>query len=86
MTEQMATAIGTIAATCTTVAFIPQVVQVVRTRSTHDISLAMYLIFTVGVVGWLTYGWWLNSLPMIIANSITLFLALTVLYYKIKYK
>ncbi|CAG0938802.1 Sugar transporter SemiSWEET [Gallionellaceae bacterium] len=77
--------IGSIAATLTTTAFIPQVWQVWRTRHTHDISLGMYAIFTSGVAMWLIYGLSLGSWPIIIANSITLMLAGAVLVMKIRF-
>ena len=67
--------IGSVAATLTTSAFIPQAWQVWRTRHTADISLGMYTLFTLGVALWLAYGLELASWPIIIANSITLLLA-----------
>jgi len=77
--------IGSVAATLTTTAFIPQVWQVWRTRHTHDISLGMYAIFTSGVAMWMLYGLLLGSWPIIIANSITLLLAGAVLVMKIRF-
>ena len=77
--------IGSIAATLTTTAFVPQVWQVWRTRHTADISLGMYTLFTLGVSLWLSYGILLSSWPIIIANSITLLLAGTLLLLKIKF-
>lgn len=77
--------IGSIAATLTTTAFIPQVWQVWRTRHTHDISLGMYAIFTSGVAMWLIYGLLLGSWPIIMANSITLLLAGAVFIMKIRF-
>lgn len=77
--------IGSIAATLTTTAFIPQAWQVWRTRHTLDISLGMYAIFTSGVAMWLIYGLLLGSWPIIIANSITLLLAGAVLIMKIRF-
>ena len=74
--------IGSIAATLTTICFIPQAVQVIRTRETKAISLWMYIMFTAGVAFWLLYGITLGSPPMIIANSITLPLAATILIIK----
>ena len=76
---------GTIAATLTTTAFIPQVWQVWRTRHTKDISLGMYAIFTSGVAMWLVYGILLASWPIIIANSITVCLAGAVLLMKLHF-
>lgn len=77
--------IGSIAAILTTVAFIPQVWQVWRTRHTHDISLGMYIAFTSGVAFWLIYGILLGSWPIIISNGITVCLAGTVLIMKIRF-
>lgn len=69
------TLIGLMAACCTTVAFIPQVIQILRTGNVDGISLMMYSVFTVGVTCWLIYGLALEDLPMILANTITLILA-----------
>ena len=77
--------IGSIAAALTTLSFVPQVWQVLRTRHTHDISLGMYAIFSCGVAMWLVYGIQISSLPIIIANSVTLLLAGTVLVMKIRF-
>jgi len=77
--------IGSAAATLTTVAFIPQAWKVWRTRHTADISLGMYILFTLGVALWLAYGILLESWPIIIANCVTLLLAGMVLVMKIKF-
>jgi MtN3 and saliva related transmembrane protein len=76
---------GYLAATLTTVSFVPQVIQVWRTKHTKDISLGMYSIFTAGIAVWLIYGVMLGSMPIIIANSITILLAGSVLAMKLKY-
>ena len=76
--------IGYIAAFMTTAAFFPQTMQVIRTRDTRSISLAMYILFTSGICFWLVYGLIIESLPMTIANSITLVLASIILYMKVK--
>ena len=77
--------IGSIAAALTTVAFVPQVWKVWRTRNTHDISLGMYALFTCGVAMWLVYGVLLGSWPIVIANSTTLLLAGAVLLMKLRF-
>ncbi len=74
--------VGLIAAFCTTFAFIPQVVQLYKTRITTGISLGMYCIFTTGVFMWLIYGFILSSPSLIIANSLTFIFALSVLVMK----
>ncbi|WP_288842011.1 SemiSWEET transporter [uncultured Deefgea sp.] len=75
--------IGMSAALCTTIAFVPQVWQVWRSRSAKDISLGMYLIFITGVGLWLVYGFMLGDWPLILANTVTLALAGAVLVMKI---
>lgn len=76
--------IGFLAAICTTISFLPQVIRTIRTRNTSGISLGMYSVFVVGVSLWLVYGIMINDLPMIIANAITLILAALILLLKIR--
>ncbi|MBN2442110.1 MAG: SemiSWEET transporter [Spirochaetales bacterium] len=78
------TIIGFVAAVCTTASFLPQVIKTLRTKQTKDISLLMYIVFTLGVLLWLSYGIIKKDLPIIIANTITFLLAVCVLVLKIK--
>ncbi len=80
------TFIGLAAATLTTTAFVPQVVRAWRTRSTHDISLPMFLALAVGIVLWLIYGALIGDLPLIVSNLVTLVLVLLILLLKLRYK
>lgn len=75
--------LGMLAGFCTTVAFVPQLVKVMRTKAAHDISTSMYLIFIVGLILWIIYGAYHDSLPIIIANSCTLFFASAILFVKL---
>ena len=77
--------IGFFSGFCTTIAFVPQAYKVWKTKSTKDISLLMFVVFTTGIVGWLIYGILSDNLPIIIANIITFFLALSILIAKIKF-
>ena len=86
MIEFIMSYIGFFAAFCTTIAFLPQAIKVYKTKSTKDISLYMFLIFTIGVLSWLIYGLIINDLPVILANAVTLILSFFILIYKIKYK
>lgn len=76
---------GYMAAVLTTVAFVPQALKTIRSRDTSGISLAMYIIFTIGIACWFGYGLALGSWPMIVANSITFVLAAVILGLKIRY-
>ena len=75
--------LGYTAAALTTFSFIPQAWHTFRTRDVSGISLAMYSAFTVGIVLWLAYGAILGAWPVIIANIVTLVLALSILAMKI---
>jgi MtN3 and saliva related transmembrane protein len=78
-------AIGIVAGTLTTIAFVPQLYRIVSTRSAHDISWWMFGIFSTGVALWLWYGVRLDALPVILANVVTLVLALAILVLKWRY-
>ena len=78
--------LGFVAAFLTTASFIPQAVKVIKTKHTHDLSLYMYSMFFVGVGLWLVYGIIINSIPIILANFITLIFSGIILFMKIKYK
>ena len=77
--------IGLLAAILTSTAFAPQAIKAIRTQNTEGLSLGMYLIFTVGIACWLIYGIYLNDLPIILANSVTLMFSMTILILKIKH-
>ncbi len=82
----LVTAIGLLAATLTTISFIPQAVKIIRTKHTKDISLWMYICLLVGLVCWLIYGIMLMEVPIILANSVTFVFVAAILVMKIKYK
>ncbi len=77
--------LGTVAGILTTIAFLPQVLKVWRSRSARDISLGMYAIFATGVACWAVYGWILAIWPVIIANVVTLILVAVVIGMKLRW-
>ena len=78
--------IGYAAAFCGTVSLIPQIIKLWKERSAKAISATMYLIYTFGVVLWLIYGIMINSIPLIIAEIITLVLSTVILIMKYLWK
>jgi MtN3 and saliva related transmembrane protein len=78
--------IGYMAAFGTTISFLPQAIKTIQTKDTSGISLPMYALFTAGTLLWLIYGIMSGSLPVAIANAITLIFASIILIYKIRYK
>ena len=78
--------IGYCAAILTTASFVPQAWHTFKTRDVRGISLSMYSAFTAGVACWLVYGLLLGAWPIVIANCITLALALAILVMKLRYR
>ena len=79
------TLMGYVAGVCTTSAFLPQAIKIVKTKHTKDISLIMYSVLTTGVVLWCTYALINHDWPLALANGVTLFLAGWILILKIRY-
>ena len=77
--------VGFIAGTLTTVAFIPQVARIWKTRSARDVSLPAFITFTAGVALWLAYGILLQDTAITLWNSVTLLLAIAILWMKIRF-
>jgi MtN3 and saliva related transmembrane protein len=73
------TIVGSIAAVCTTVAFLPQAIKTIRFRHIKDLSLGMYILISIGLSMWMVYGVLLHDWPLIISNSIALILTLAIL-------
>ena len=78
--------VGTIAAILTTSSFLPQVIHTFRSKDARGISLGMYMVFITGVSCWLIYGLLLRAWPIVVANAITITLALAILVMKLRYR
>ena len=78
--------LGLLAGGLTTAAFVPQVYKTYKSKSADSLSLTMFLVFFVGIILWLIYGIYVNSLAMIVTNSITAGLSLLLIYFKLTFK
>ena len=78
--------LGLAAGSCTTIAFLPQVIKTWKSGSAKDLSLGMFSFFCFGVLLWLVYGIMVNDVPVIAANLLTLMLASTLLFFKLRFK
>jgi len=77
--------IGLIAATLTTAAFLPQVYKTWKTKDVTGLSLPMVLMLFIGIALWLAYGFLMESISIILANSITIVSIFLLVYFKIKH-
>ena len=82
---QLADLVGYVAASLTTLSFVPQALLTFRTRDVRGISLGMYSVFTAGVALWLAYGLAIGAWPLVAANGVTLALALAILVMKLRF-
>lgn len=80
------TALGLLAGACTTFSFVPQLLKIWKSKSTHDISLAMYAVISTGVLLWLVYGLLVRDVPIIVANAVALFFTVGILAFKLRYR
>ncbi|MDR0306045.1 MAG: SemiSWEET transporter [Chitinispirillales bacterium] len=78
--------VGSIAGILTTVSLLPQVIKTYRSKSAKDLSLGMFLLFTLGVLMWLVYGIGIQKTPIIAANGVTLVLAGMLLAAKFRFR
>ena len=78
-----ATILGCLAGFLTTSAFVPQVWKIWKSKSAADLSLGMFIVFSLGVFCWLVYGILIFQAPIIFWNAITLILALAILLMKL---
>ena len=77
---------GYLAAILTTAAFLPQLIKTIKTKKADDVSLTTLVMFIIGVVSWIIYGYIISSYPLLIANVITLVLNLLILISKLYFK
>jgi MtN3 and saliva related transmembrane protein len=77
--------VGSTAAACTTLCWLPQSVKIIREKRTEGISLITQSVFTLGTALWAVYGLLLNNRPVLYANGVTLVFALAILILKLRY-
>ena len=83
---EFVTAVGFTAGALTTVAFLPQLQRTWRTKSADDVSLAMLLTFTTGVLLWFVYGLLVQSWPIVVTNVVTFLLTAAILILKLRFR
>lgn len=78
--------LGYLAGICTAIVFLPQTIQTIKEKNVSGLSLETYIIYCVGMISWILYGIYLNSIQMIVFNTISLFFGSIILYMIIKNK
>ena len=78
--------LGLVASFFTTSSQIPQVYRTYKTRDVSSISLSTYVIITIGLLLWLTYGLIKQDLPLIVANCTMVMLTFAITVMKIVFE
>lgn len=86
ITPQVINYIGYLGSFLSCITFIPQVYQSWKSKSVGDLSFLMILIVITSTIVWLVYGYFVNSGPVIMANTVVLALSLMLLYFKLTFK
>lgn len=78
--------LGLIAGTLTSIASVPQVIKVFKTKNTDDLSALMLVILILGLSLWVWYGLKKEELPIIISNAFAVLLNVILLFCKLTFK
>jgi len=78
--------IGSLAAFLTTAAYVPQAYKTIKTRSTASLSLPTYVMLFMGTCLWAVYGIYIEDIPVLAANLVTVALAGIILVLKLTAK
>jgi MtN3 and saliva related transmembrane protein len=86
LSRWMTELIGLLAGFCTTLSLVPQLHRMWKAKSAHDISLAMFFVFGLGVVLWLLYGIGIRSVAVVTTNSVSLVLVVVIYSLAVHYE
>ena len=79
------TILGLLGGALTTSSFLPQVIKSWKTKSTGDVSIWMFLLLTTGIFIWAVYGFMIGSFPVVVANTFSFILSVTMIIFKLIY-
>lgn len=82
----MQTVIGVTASICTAVSLFPQLVKIIREKKESDISYWMLAILITGLALWVWYGFVAEDYIIIVSNSVSLLINISVLALNLFYK
>ena len=78
--------IGLAAGICTASSLIPQVIKTIKEKRAEEVSLLMLFVLMAGLILWIIYGFKRNDMPIIITNSFSLLVNITMVFLRIRYK
>jgi MtN3 and saliva related transmembrane protein len=64
---------------------VPQVVKTIKEKKAEDVSLFMLVVLMLGVATWVVYGILRDDMPIIVTNSFSLLVNITMIVLRLKY-
>jgi MtN3 and saliva related transmembrane protein len=77
--------VGLFAGICTASSLLPQLIKTIKEKKAEDISKGMLFVLMTGVATWIVYGILRDDFPIIITNSFSLLLNITMVFLRFKY-
>lgn len=77
--------IGILAGILTSSSMIPQVVKTIKEKKAQEVSLTMLVVLMLGVATWVVYGIIRDDMPIIVTNSFSLLINITMIILRLKY-
>ena len=84
--SEYAQILGIIAAVGGAFVFFPQVLKVIKTKHTKDLSLIMYILVALNNLTWIAYAFAVQERAILLAQTLIFPMGLIILFYKIRYK
>ena len=78
--------IGIIAGICTGVSLLPQLIKIIKDKKADDISYFMLFILLAGLAGWVWYGILKEDYPIIITNSFSFMVNITIIFFTVRFQ
>ena len=78
--------LGLAAAIISSLLYVPQVVHMIKRKSTKDVSYIFLLLSIIVSILWIIYGYFEDSIPLILCDSIIFLLTIIMIGCKIYYE
>jgi len=80
------TIVGISASVFTALALLPQLVKIVKSKEAHDVSTGTFIVLFIGLSLWIWYGCMIADYIIIVSNSFSVAVNLSIITLSLKYK
>lgn len=79
-------AIGIIAGIFTSSSLLPQLIKIIKEKKVEELSIGMFITLMIGILMWIYYGLLRKDMPIIVFNSFSVLLNISILFLRFKYR